>query len=219
MKLRVLLADDHILVREGIGSLLRQDSEIEVVGEADSGRAAVSLARQLSPDLVIMDVIMQDLNGVEATRQIVKENAKVKVIALSMYDSRAHISNMIEAGAMGYVLKTSAFDELSRAISVVQGGNFYFCSSITAVIVEDYLKRMRAGSRLPPAPAGLSAREREVLSMISEGKSSKEIARVLGVSPKTVDSHRMHIMSKLKIASVAGLTRYALREGLTSIDS
>jgi DNA-binding NarL/FixJ family response regulator len=189
------------------------------VGEADSGRSAVSLARQIKPDLVIMDVIMPDMDGVEATRQIVKENAGVKVIALSMFDSQASIANMVEAGAAGYMLKTSAFDELSHAISVILEGELFLCRDITAVIVKDYVKRMRTGSSLPLASPTLSAREREVLGMLSEGKSTKEIAGVLSVSPKTIDSHRAHIMSKLKVTSVAGLTKYALREGLTSIDS
>jgi DNA-binding NarL/FixJ family response regulator len=219
MKRRVLLADDHVLVREGIGSLLRENPEIEVVAQADSGRAAVSLARETRPDLVIMDVVMPDMDGVEATRAIISENAGVKVIALSMYDSQAYISTMIEAGATGYMLKTSAFDELSRAISVVLSGEFYLCGNITAVIVKDYLKRLRSGSSLPAAAPVLSVREREVLRLLSDGRSSKDIALTLGVSPKTVDSHRMHIMEKLKITSIAGLTKYALREGLASLDS
>jgi DNA-binding NarL/FixJ family response regulator len=219
MRLRVLLADDHMLVRQGIESLLRQDSEIEVVGEADSGRAAIALARQTRPDVVIMDSVMPDMNGTEATRQIIKENAEVKVLAVSMYDSQASISGMLEAGATGYVLKTSAFDELADAIRIVQGGEYYLCRNITAVIVKDYLEKLQTGTGGPPVSQVLTAREREVLKKISEGTSTKEIARLLGVSPKTVDSHRMHIMSKLKITSVAGLTRYALREGLTSMGS
>jgi DNA-binding NarL/FixJ family response regulator len=166
-----------------------------------------------------MDVVMADMNGVEATRQITGENRDVKVIALSMYDNQGYISKMMEAGATGYMLKTSAFDELSRAISVVMEGELYLCSNISAVIVKDYLRRLRAGDSVPAASPVLSPRERQVLAMLSEGRSSKEIARELGVSPKTVDSHRMHIMDKLKIDSVAGLTKYALREGLTSLDS
>lgn len=219
MRLRVLLADDHVLVGQGIGSLLRQDPEIELVGEAHSGRAAVALARQTKPDLVILDVVMQEMNGVEAARRITKENHKTKVIALSMYDTKACISSMFEAGASGYVLKTSAFDELSQAIGAVMAGEIYLCRSITAVIVKDYLKTLKPGSPLPPAPPVLSTRERKVLQLLAEGRSSREIARILGVSPKTIDSHRLHVMSKLKIPSIAGLTKYALREGLTSVDS
>jgi DNA-binding NarL/FixJ family response regulator len=219
VKLRVLLADDHVLVRQGIASMLRENPDVEIVAEVDGGRAAVTAARQSKPDLVIMDVVMQDMGGVEATRQIVGDNAATKVIALSMYDTQSHISAMLEAGAVGYVLKMSAFDELDRAISVINGGDFYLCSTITGVVVKDYLQRMRTGNRLPATAPRLSSREREVLQQIAEGRSSKEIARILGVSPKTVDSHRMHIMAKLKIANVAGLTKFALREGLTSIDS
>lgn len=218
MKLRVLLVEDHALVRQGIGNLLRQDPEIKVVGEADNGNTAATLARQTKPDLVIMDVVMPDMNGVEAARQIIRENAGVKVLALSMYDSKAYISQMIEAGVVGYVLKTSAFDELSRAIGAVMNGEIFLCSSITSIIVKDYLARLRRGSSASVASAVLSAREQEVLSMISDGSSGTEIARKLGVSAKTIESHRLHIMNKLKIRSVAGLTKYALREGLTSPD-
>jgi DNA-binding NarL/FixJ family response regulator len=218
--IRVVLVEDHTIVREGVGSLLGRDPEIEVVGEADSGHAAIALARQLKPDLVIMDVVMSDISGVEATRQIIQENAGVKVLALTMYDNQSYISRMIAAGATGYVLKTSAFDELSRAVSAIMRGEIYLCSSITSVIVKDYLAKVREG---PFAPVGgppvLSAREREVLQMIGGGRSSSEIARELGVTPKTVESHRLHIMDKLKIRTVAGLTKYALREGLTSLDS
>jgi DNA-binding NarL/FixJ family response regulator len=189
------------------------------VGRAGSGKAAVALVRQTAPDLVLMDVVMPDMNGIETARQIVQENGGAKVLALSMYDNQAYISHMIEAGARGYVLKTSAFDELSHAIRVIMAGEIYLCSSITSVIVKDYLAKLRVGSSAPAAPPVLSAREREVLRMISEGWSGKEIAREIGVTPKTVESHRLHIMSKLKIRGVAGLTRYALREGLTSLDS
>jgi DNA-binding NarL/FixJ family response regulator len=219
VKLRVLLVEDHVLVREGIESLLKGDPDVEVVGRTGSGQAAVAMVRQTAPDLVIMDVVMQDMNGIETTRQIVQENGGAKVLALSMYDNQAYISHMIEAGARGYVLKTSAFDELSHAIRVIMAGEIYLCSSITSVIVKDYLAKLRVGSSAPAAPPVLSAREREVLRMISEGWSGKEIAREIGVTPKTVESHRLHIMSKLKIRGVAGLTRYALREGLTSLDS
>lgn len=218
MKLRVVLAEDHLLVREGLVGLLRQSSAVEIVGEAGSGQAAVALARQTKPDVVIMDVVMPDMNGVEAARQIIQENPGVKVLALSMHDSQSYISQMIAAGVTGYVLKASAFEELSRAIEVVARGEVYLCSAITSIIVKDYLAKVRAGSPLPAASPVLSAREREVLQMISEGLSGTEIARKLGVTPKTIESHRLHIMDKLKIHNVAGLTRYALREGLTTLD-
>ena len=218
MKVRVLLADDHVLVRQGIGVLLEQDPDVEIAGVAATGRDAIALASSLKPDLVLMDVVMTDMNGAEATRQIVSENPGMKVLVLSMYDDQAHITTMLEAGASGYVLKTSAYDELARAMRAVLRGELYLCGDITAVIVKSYVAKMRAGSPQSPAALPLSTREREVLTLLSEGKSSKGIARLLGVSPKTVDSHRMHIMKKLSISSIAGLTRYAMREGLTTAE-
>ena len=218
MKVRVLLADDHVLVRQGIGILLEQDPDVEIAGVAATGRDAIALASSLKPDLVLMDVVMTDMNGAEATRQIVSENPGMKVLVLSMYDDQVHITTMLEAGASGYVLKTSAYDELARAMRAVLRGELYLCGDITAVIVKSYVAKMRAGSPQSPAALPLSTREREVLTLLSEGKSSKGIARLLGVSPKTVDSHRMHIMKKLSIASIAGLTRYAMREGLTTAE-
>ena len=172
-KLRVLLAEDHALVREGIKSLLRRDPNIEVVGEVDSGEAAAALARQTEPDLVIMDVLMPGMNGIEAARQVIQENAGVKVLALSMYDNKSYISRMFEAGVAGYVLKTSAFEELSRAIETVMKGDIYLCGSITSVIVKDYVAQVRAGSTAPGLAPILSAREREVLTMISNGRSGE----------------------------------------------
>ena len=218
MKVRVLLADDHELVRQGIGILLEQEPDVEIAGGAATGRDASALASSLKPDLVLMDVVMTDMNGAEATRQIVSENPGMKVLVLSMYDDQAHITTMLEAGASGYVLKTSAYDELARAMRAVLRGELYLCGDITAVIVKSYVAKMRAGSPQSPAALPLSTREREVLTLLSEGKSSKGIARLLGVSPKTVDSHRMHIMKKLSISSIAGLTRYAMREGLTTAE-
>ena len=218
MKVRVLLADDHVLVRQGIGILLEQDPDVEIAGVAATGRDAIALASSLKPDLVLMDVVMTDMNGAEATRQIVSENPGMKVLVLSMYDDQVHITTMLEAGASGYVLKTSAYDELARAMRAVLRGELYLCGDITAVIVKSYVAKMRAGSPQSPAALPLSTREREVLTLLSEGKSSKGIARLLGVSPKTVDSHRMHIMKKLSISSIAGLTRYAMREGLTTAE-
>ncbi len=218
MKVRVLLADDHVLVRQGIGVLLEQDPDVEIAGVAATGRDAIALASSLKPDLVLMDVVMTDMNGAEATRQIVSENPGMKVLVLSMYDDQVHITTMLEAGASGYVLKTSAYDELARAMRAVLRGELYLCGDITAVIVKSYVAKMRAGSPQSPAALPLSTREREVLTLLSEGKSSKGIARLLGVSPKTVDSHRMHIMKKLSISSIAGLTRYAMREGLTTAE-
>ncbi len=218
MKLRVLLVEDHVLVREGIRSLLGRDTGIEVVGEAETGEEAISLAAETKPDLVIMDVVMAGMTGIEASRKIIRENPGTKIIALSMYDNQSYISRMVEAGVTGYVVKTSAFDELARAIEVVMRGEVYLCGTITSVIVNDYLARMKAGPSGLKATPVLSLREREVLVMISEGKSGADIARELSVTAKTVESHRLHIMDKLKIHSVAGLTKYALREGLTALD-
>jgi DNA-binding NarL/FixJ family response regulator len=217
-KIRVLLVDDHVMVRESIANLLSRDPEIEIVGGAASGAEAVALARQTRPELVLMDVAMPGMDGIEASRQILHDNPDVKIIALSMYDNQAYISEMLEVGVTGFVLKTSAIDELSQAIHAARNGETYFSESVSKLIVKSYVSRVRSKPQTASGPV-LSPREREVLRLISDGKSSKEIAGSLGVSPKTVESHRLHLMEKLKISNVAGLTKYALREGLTSIDS
>ena len=215
MSVRIILAEDHRITREGLVNLLRERADMEVVGEAENGRDAVRLARELSPDLVIMDVTMPDLNGIDATRIITSGGNSTKVIALSMYSDKQFVQGMIQAGASGYLLKDCAFEELVNAIRAVVGGNTYLSPGIAGIVVQDYLNKLTHDRS--SADKALTTREREVLQLIAEGKSTKEIATRLSVSVKTVETHRRQIMEKLGIYSIAELTKYAIREGLTSI--
>jgi len=218
MNIRILLADDHRILREGLRSLLAQGPDLEVVGEASDGEQLVRLAAELQPDLVIVDVVMPAVDGVEATRQIRASLPSVKVIALSMHSDRRFVSEMVRAGALGYLVKDSAFEELSQAVRAVMSNRPYFSSVITGLLVEDFVRQASAPERGAAGPLDLlTAREREVLSLLAEGKRVKEIAFHLKISAKTVESHRQNIMDKLEIHSTIELTRYALREGLTSI--
>jgi DNA-binding NarL/FixJ family response regulator len=217
MAIRVIIADDHQIVRQGLRILLEREPDLEVVAEAEDGRLTVRLVRELHPDLVIMDVAMPDLNGIEATRQIMLEWPKVKVIALSMYADKRFVVNMLKAGASGYLLKDCAFEELIRAIRVVLAQKTYLSPGVTDIVVKDYMK-----GTLPTAPSVFSVltpREREVLQLMSEGKSTNTIADCLHVSVKTIETHRQQVMQKLNLRSIAELTKYAIREGLTSLES
>ena len=217
MSIRILLADDHRILREGLRSLLTQQPDITVVGEACDGEQAVALARELKPDLVIMDVVMPGLDGVEATRRIRAECPGARVIALSMHSDRRFVSEMLRAGALGYLVKDSAFEELHQAVRVVMENRPYLSAAITCTLVEDFV-RQASGERTPASPFQmLTAREQEVLRLLADGKRVKEIAHHLSISAKTVESHRQNIMDKLEIHSTIELTRYALREGLTVI--
>ena len=210
MSVRIILAEDHRITREGLVNLLQERPDMEVVGEAENGREAVKLASELSPDLVIMDVTLPDLNGIDATRIITSGSNNTKVIALSMYSDKQFVQGMIQAGASGYLLKDCAFEELVSAIQAVIQGDTYLSPGIAGIVVQDYLNRSSADTVL-------TNREREVLQLIAEGKSTKEIAACLGVSVKTIETHRRQIMEKLGIFSIAELTKYAIREGLTSL--
>lgn len=217
MSIRILLADDHKITRQGLRSLLEQQDDMEVAAEAENGRTAVALVDELLPDVVIMDVTMPDLNGVEATRQIVSKYPDVKVIALSMHSDTLFVTEMLRSGASGYLLKDCAFEELTRAIRAVMNDKTYLSPSISAVVVEDYLHRL---SKADFSASGiLTDREREVLQLMAEGKSTKQIALKLHISIKTVETHRRQIMNKLDIHTVAELTKYAVRKGLTSLDT
>jgi DNA-binding NarL/FixJ family response regulator len=212
--IKIILADDHKIVRQGLRTMLESEADIEVIGEADDGRMAVRLARELSPQVIIMDVGMPDLNGIEATRQVLAESPGIKVIALSMHCDRRFVMNMLKAGASGYLLKDSAFEELATAIRMVLGGKVYLSTEIANIVVKDYLQ----GGGDESVFSVLTPREREVLQLMAEGKSSRQIADHLIISVKTVETHRMQIMHKLQIFSVAELTKYAIREGLSSLD-
>jgi DNA-binding NarL/FixJ family response regulator len=214
-KTTILLVDDHQLMRMGLRSLLEKEPSFEVVGEADSGRHAVRMALELRPNVVVMDVAMADLNGIDATRQIRTELPDTRIVALSMHVERRFITGMLSAGASGYVLKSGAFEELVEAIRAVRSNGIYASPRIAAAVVEDYVARL---GKVSPSSEHLSAREREVLQLIAEGKSTKEIATRLHVSVNTVDTHRRRIMEKLGLYSVAELTKYAVREGLTSLE-
>lgn len=215
MAIKVLIADDHQIVRQGLRTLLEKEPDLEVVAEAENGRSTVRLVRERHPEVVIMDVAMPDLNGIEATRQIISEMPKVKVIALSMYADRRFVSNMLKAGASGYLLKDCASEELVRAIRVVLAHKTFLSPGVADIVVKDYVQT-------PMGPEAsvfnvLSNREREVLQLMAEGKSTNQIAELLHVSVKTVETHRQQMMQKLKIHSVAELTKYAIREGLTTL--
>lgn len=213
MTIKIVIADDHKIVREGLRSLLDTLSDVKVVGEARNGREAIRLARDLSPDILILDVAMPELNGVEATRKVRAQAPNARVIGLSMHSDRHFIAGMLQAGAAGYLQKESAFEELATAIRTVMAGQVYLGSGIAGVVVEDYKSLINeTGER-----ETLTAREREVLQLLAEGKKTADIAEALHVSVKTVETHRRQIMQKLDIHSIANLTKYAIRTGLTSV--
>jgi two-component system, NarL family, response regulator NreC len=217
MNVRVLLVEDHTVVREGLRAILDTQLDIEVVAEAADGREAVEQARAHTPDVVIMDVALPRLNGIDATRQIVNELPKSKVVALSMHTDTQYVSEMLLAGARGYLLKDCASDELATAVRTVAAGKPHLSAAVADAVVEDYVNRLQGG-QTAARKGVLSGREREVLQLLAEGMSTKEIASELTVSVKTIETHRAQIAKKLGIRSVAGLTKFAIRTGLTSLD-
>jgi DNA-binding NarL/FixJ family response regulator len=217
MSTRILLADDHRIVREGLRALIEKQPNMEVVAEAENGRTAVELVQKLHPDVIIMDVAMPDLNGIEATRQIIAKALSVKVIALSMHSDRRFVVEMLRAGASGYLLKDCAFEELVHAIRAVVVNRIFLSPKINDIVIKDYL-------RLFPKTefsvfSILTPRQRQVLQLLSEGKTTRQIAFHLQVSVKTVETYRQQIMDKLDIHSIAELTKYAIHEGLTSLET
>ena len=216
MSVKILIADDHKILRQAIASLLSKELGMEVVGEAEDGRVAVRLVHELQPDVVIMDISMPNLNGIEATRQITHDLPDTKVVALSVHSDRHSVGEMLKAGALGYVPKCCAFEELVLAIRDVVANQTYLSSHISGIVVEGYINRLEG--RDASVYSVLTAREREVLQLISEGNSTKEIAKELHVSTKTIEWHRSQLMGKLKIRSVAELVKYAIREGLTCVE-
>jgi len=216
MSVRIILADDHKIMREGLRALLAKQKEIEVIAEADSGRGVIELCSQLHPDVVVIDISMPDLNGIDAARQITRQAPDIKVIALSMHSDKKYVKEMLAAGASGYLLKDAAFEELGMAIATVLKNKTYLSPQITDTVVKDYVNENVPQNSI--ASTALSAREREVLQLIAEGKSTRDIAAKLYVSVKTIETHRKQIMDKLGLNSIAELTKYAIREGLTSVE-
>ncbi len=215
--IRIILADDHQIVRIGLKALLGAEPDLEVMAEADNGRAALKLVQELSPDVVIMDISMPDLNGIEATRQITATSPGVKVIALSMHSDSLFVLNMLKAGAAGYLLKDCALEELVKAVRTVVRHKTYLSPGISDIVIKDFIGGVAASGT--SVFSVLSPREREVLQMTAEGKNTSQIAESLFVSVKTVEAHRKQIMNKLGLNSVAELTKYAIRQGLTSLDN
>ena len=217
MGIKVILADDHKILRNGLRNLLNKLPDVEVIADAEDGRSTVELTRKLSPNLVIMDITMSDLNGIEATRRILSENPHIKVIGLSMHSDRRFVVEMLKAGACGYLLKDCAFEELANAIHAVMKDQIYLCPPIAKTLTKDYLHRL-APTNGSSVYTILTPREREVLQLLSEGKATKQIAYLLGLSVKTVETHVQKVMKKLSLRSIAELTKYAIREGLTSLE-
>jgi len=213
---RILLVDDHRLFRSGLRSLLAKQPSIEIVGEAEDGVSAVRMALELAPDIVLMDISMPKLNGIEATRQILAQNAATRVIVLSMHADRRFVIEALKAGARGYLLKDSAIEEVLNAVGAIVSNQVYLSRRITNIVVEDYI--LMAGNTGPTVYTVLSAREREVLQLVAEGKNTKEIAGHLNVSVKTVETHRKQVMDKLGLHTIAELTKYAVREGLSELE-
>jgi len=216
MPIKVLIAEDHKIVREGICALLNKEADIKVVAEAEDGATAVQLARELLPDVVVMDIGLPNLNGIEATRQIVASVPGVKVIALSMHSDRRYILEMLKAGAKAYLLKDCAFEEMVQAVRNVKRNKVYLSQKITETMINDQILLTKDESSVFTL---LSDRERQVLQLIAEGKTMKEIAHSLKVSVKTAETYRQRIMEKLNMHSVAELTRYAIREGLIQLEN
>lgn len=215
MSIKIILADDHKVIREGIEALLEKQRDIEVLATAGDGRTAVRLARELSPDVVIMDVNMPELNGIEAARQIISENSKVRVIALSMYSDRQFVGEMLKAGASGYMLKDCDSGELVSTIHAVVKNEICLNPGIATEVIKENIYHAHGVNS--SAFSVLTGRGREVLQLYAEGKSTKEIAARLCVSVKAIEKHRQQIMRKLDIHSIAELTKYAIREGLTTL--
>ena len=217
MSIKIILADDHNIIRAGLRAMLEKQPDIKVIAEAENGRETVELARDLSPDVILMDIGMPELNGVEATRQICSESPNVKVLALSVHSDKQFVISMLKAGASGYLLKNCVFNELHRAIKTIVAGQTYLSPLITELVLSE-IKDDGQSPKKSSTSTSLTVREREVLQLFSEGNSTKQIAAKLHVSISTIESHRRGIMEKLGLHSIAELTKYAIKEGLTSLE-
>lgn len=215
MKMKILIADDHAIVRQGLRALIDKEEDMMVSAEAGTGVEAIHMTRKERPDVIVMDISMPDMNGIDATRSIMAEFPEVKVLALSMESDRRFVVEVLKAGANGYVLKDAAFAELASAIRAVAAGETYLPPRVTTLLIKEYLQRIP--DEVPATYENLSAREREILQLIANGSNAKEIAFAFGVSVKTVENQRHSIMKKLDLFSIAELTKYAVRQGLTSL--
>jgi len=215
-KIRVLLAEDHTIVRQGISALLKSEPDMEVAGEASDGLEAIELTKKLIPDVVLMDISMRNLNGLEATRKIKKLFPHTKVLILTMYDNEEWIFQILKAGASGYLIKDSAMTDLISAIHAIHQGDSYLSPSISKKVIDEYIRKAELGEKKGVEDL-LSAREREILQLIGEGHSVPQIASLLCISKKTVEAHKTHIMEKLNIHDKVGLIKYAIRTGLTKL--
>ena len=215
MNIKIIMADDHKIFREGLLLLLKGEQNIDVIGDAGDGETAVKLAMELNPDIVIMDVSMHGMDGIQATRLIKKSSSDTRVIALSENSSRKSVTDMLHAGASGYLVKDCSSSELMRAIQAVYSGEMYLSQEVAGVVIEDYLNKINNNGS--SESKSLTNRETEVLQYISSGMRTREIAGKLEVSVKTIETHRRQIMEKLNLHSIAELTKYAIKEGLTTI--
>ena len=214
MSIKVLIADDHQLFREGITNLLKASADLEIVGQAENGKEVVEKAREFKPDIILMDIGMPEMSGIEATVMLNKEMPQIKIIALSMHSDKQFINGMLEAGASGYLLKNSTYNQLIEAIKSVNSGNKYLSGEVTDIVINDYLdKKQEANKR----DADLSERESEILLMIAEGYSTREIGEKLFISVKTVGTHKQKILEKLQLNNTAEMVKYAIKNGLIEL--
>jgi len=214
-KTRVLLADDHQLMRSGLRLMLERESDLSVAGEASDGREAVALAKSVKPDVVVMDVGMPNLSGIEAAHQMTQENPQLAIVMLSMHSDESYVLRALKAGARGYLLKDSAEADLLKAVHAVAGGKSYFSPAVSKVLLDDYVRKLKRSGTEDPYDL-LTPREREVLQLIAEGKSNKDIANLLNLSVYTVESHRSNLMEKLNLKGLPDLILYAVRKGIIS---
>jgi two-component system response regulator NreC len=214
-KIRILLADDHQLMRSGLRLLIEQQPDLTVVGEAGDGREVVSLAKSVKPDVVVMDIGMPNLNGIEATHQIIQSHPEIAVVILSMHSDESYVLRVLKAGAKGYLLKDSAEADLIKAVHAVAGGKSFFSPAVSKVLLDDYVRKLKR-SGIEDAYDLLTPREREIFQLIAEGKSNKDVANLLNLSVYTVETHRSNFMEKLHLRGLPELILYAVRKGIIS---
>ena len=216
MSIKVLIVDDHQIMREGLRYMFEKESDIEVISEAENGRQALQMATKMNPDVIIMDINMPDMNGTEATKRILKDAPWIKIVALSMHSDRVFVAEMLKAGAYGYLLKDCSRNDILNAIRAVYKNKRYLGPEITGIVLEDYVQRINTEDNLEAAL--LTSKEREILQLIAEGNTSKQIASNLNIALKTVESHRVNIMNKLDIHNIADLTKFAIRHRITQVE-